>query len=128
MGPALATKLSITGPIFARKEATSGDAAPVADPEGKPAGGDAADQLRAADEAEAKAQAALEERRRGEAENRRKQEQYDDQVKTAQKRVRELNNRFADWYYVVSDEEFAKIHHGRAAIVQKKEAAADAKK
>ena len=88
----------------------------------------AADELKKAEEAEAKAQAALEERRRGEAENRRKQEQYDDQVKTAQKRVRELNNRFADWYYVVSDEEFAKIHLGRAAIVQKKEAAADAKK
>ena len=88
----------------------------------------AADELKKAEEAEAKAHAALEERRRGEAENRRKQEQYDDQVKTAQKRVRELNNRFADWYYVVSDEEFAKIHLGRAAIVQKKEAAADAKK
>ena len=99
------------------KEAATGD---------KAAG--AADELKKAEEAEAKAQAALEERRRGEAENRRKQEQYDDQVKTAQKRVRELNNRFADWYYVVSDEEFAKIHLGRAAIVQKKEAAADAKK
>ncbi|MCE9631420.1 MAG: DUF4340 domain-containing protein [Planctomycetia bacterium] len=88
----------------------------------------AVDELKKAEEAEAKAQAALEERRRVEAENRRKQEQYDDQVKAAQKRIRELNNRFADWYYVVSDEEFAKIHLGRAAIVQKKEAAADAKK
>jgi hypothetical protein len=46
-------------------------------------------------------------------------------VKTAQKRVRDLNNRFADWYYVVSDKEYDKIHLGRAAIVQKK--AADAK-
>jgi hypothetical protein len=85
----------------------------------------AADELKKAEEAEAKAQAALAERRRVEGENRRKQEQYDEQVKTAQKRVRDLNNRFADWYYVVSDKEYDKIHLGRAAIVQKK--AADAK-
>ena len=40
----------------------------------------------------------------------------------AQKRVRELNNRFADWYYVVSNKEYAKIHLTRDAIAQKKEA------
>jgi hypothetical protein len=72
-----------------------------------------------ADEAEAKAQAALEERRRVERENRRKQEDYDAQVKAAQKRVRELNSRFADWYYVVSDKEYAKIHLDRAGVIQK---------
>lgn len=82
----------------------------------------AAEQLAKADEAEAKAQAAVEEKRRVERENRRKQEEYDGKVKTAQKRVRELNNRFADWYYVVSDKEYAKIHLDRAAIVQAKEA------
>jgi len=70
----------------------------------------AADELKKAEEAEAKAQAALEERRRVEAENRRKQEQYDEQVKGAEKKVRDLNNRFADWYYVVSDKEYDKIH------------------
>jgi hypothetical protein len=72
-----------------------------------------------ADEAEAKAQAALEERRRVERENRRKQEEYDAQVKAAQKRVRELNSRFADWYYIVSDTEYAKIHLDRAGVIQK---------
>ncbi len=86
----------------------------------------AADELKKAEEAEAKAQAALEERRRVEAENRRKQEQYDEQVKAAQKRVRDLNNRFADWYYVVSDKEYDKIHLGRGGMIQKK--AADEKK
>jgi hypothetical protein len=84
--------------------------------------GDAAEKLKAADEAEAKAQAALEEKRRVERENRRKQDEYDDKVKAAQKRVRELNNRFADWYYVVSNKEYAKIHLTRDAIAQKKEA------
>jgi len=82
----------------------------------------AGEELKKADEAEAKAQAAVEERRRVERENRRKQEEYDGKVKAAQKRVRELNNRFADWYYVVSDKEYAKIHLDRAAIVQKKQA------
>jgi hypothetical protein len=86
----------------------------------------AADELKKAEEAEAKAQAALEERRRVEAENRRKQEQFDEQVKAAQKRVRDLNNRFADWYYVVSDKEYDKIHLGRDEMIQKK--AADEKK
>jgi hypothetical protein len=85
----------------------------------KPA--DAAESLKKADEAEAAAQAALENRRRVERENRRKQDAYDDKVKAAQKRVRELNNRFADWYYVVSDKEYAKIHLGRQTMVQKKE-------
>jgi hypothetical protein len=82
----------------------------------------AADELKKAEEAEAKAQAALEERRRVEAENRRKQEQYDERVKAAQKRVRDLNNRFADWYYVVSDKEYDKIHLGRDGMIQKKAA------
>ena len=88
----------------------------------------AADELKKAEEAEAKAQAALEERRRVEAENRRKQEQYDEQGKGAEKKVRDLNNRFADWYYVVSDKEYDKIHLGRDAMVQKKEPAADEQK
>jgi hypothetical protein len=110
-------------------------AVPAADGEKKPDGdagekkpadaadkpeGDAGDKLKAADEAEAKAQAALEERRRVERENRRREEDYDSKVKGAQKRVRELNGRFADWYYVVSDAEYAKIHLGRADVVQKK--------
>jgi len=88
----------------------------------KPADGEAAEKLKEADEAEAKAQAALEERRRVERENRRKQDDYDDKVKAAQKRVRELNSRFADWYYIVSNKEYAKIHLTRDGILQKKEA------
>jgi hypothetical protein len=83
---------------------------------------DAAESLKKADEAEAAAQVALENRRRVERENRRKQDDYDDKVKAAQKRVRDLNGRFADWYYVVSDKEYAKIHLGRNSMVQKIEA------
>jgi hypothetical protein len=82
---------------------------------------DAAEALKKADEAETAAQAALENRRRVERENRRKQDDYDDKVKAAQKRVRDLNGRFADWYYVVSDKEYGKIHLTRSTVVQKAE-------
>ena len=82
--------------------------------------GDAADPLKAADEAEAKAQAALEGRRAVERENRRRQDDYDAKVKAVQRRVRELNARFADWYYIVPEKEFAKIRLNRAAVVQPK--------
>ena len=91
--------------------------------DGKP---DAAEALKKADEAEAAAQAALEGRRRVERENRRKQDEYDDKVKAAQKRVRDLNGRFADWYYVVPDKEYAKIHLGRGDVVKKADAKPDA--
>jgi hypothetical protein len=57
-----------------------------------------------------------------ERENRRREEEYDGKVKAAQKRVKELNARFADWYYIVSDAEYAKVHLGRAGVVQKKPA------
>jgi hypothetical protein len=80
----------------------------------------AADQLKAADEAEAKAQAALEARRAVERENRRRQDDYDAKVKAAQRRVRDLNARFADWYYIVPTKEYAKIHLNRAAVLQPK--------
>jgi hypothetical protein len=81
---------------------------------------DAAAKLKEADEKEAKAQAAIEEKRRVERENRRKQDAYDDAVKAAQKRVRELNNRFADWYYIVSEKEYDTIHLTREGVAQKK--------
>jgi hypothetical protein len=84
--------------------------------------GETADPLAKADEEEAKAQAAIEERRRIERENRLAQEAYDEKVKAAQKRVQELNNRFADWYYVVSDSEYAKIRLGRADVIEAKPA------
>ena len=41
-------------------------------------------------------------------------------MEAAQQRVRELNARFADWYYVVSDAECAKIRLDRDAVIQTK--------
>jgi len=55
-------------------------------------------------------------------ENKRKQDEYDAAVKKGQERVTELNERFADWYFIISDDVYKKIHLGRADIVKKKEA------
>lgn len=61
------------------------------------------------------------ERERIEKENKRKQEEYDEKVKKGEEQVKELNTRFADWYYVISDDVYKKIHVGRDQIVKKKE-------
>ena len=44
------------------------------------------------------------------------------------KRVEELNGRFSDWYYVISDDIYQKIHLGRTDIVKenKSETSVDA--
>ncbi len=100
----------------------AGESSPEADEaKPEPAGDkDTDNQLAKADELEAKSQAAIEERRRIERENRLAQEAYDEKVTAARKQIQELNNRFADWYYVVSDTEYSKIRLGRADVIQDK--------
>ena len=61
------------------------------------------------------------ERLRIEGENKRKQADYDDKLSKAQDRVTELNRRFGNWYYVIADDEYKKIHLSRADVIQKKE-------
>ena len=55
-----------------------------------------------------------------EPENRRKEETYDEKVVIGKKRVAELNGRLADWYSIVSDEEFEKIHLNRDEVIKLK--------
>lgn len=55
-----------------------------------------------------------------EKENKRNQDSYDRQIAAGKKRVAELNARFADWYYIISDEEYRKIHLGRDELITKK--------
>jgi len=57
-----------------------------------------------------------------ERENKRKQDDYDNAIKKGQEKVKELNERFADWYFIIPDDVYKKIHLGRAEIVKKKEA------
>jgi hypothetical protein len=70
--------------------------------------------------AEAEKKAFEAERARIEKENKRKQEEYDRQVADGKKKVAELNARFADWYYIISDEVYRKIHLSREDVVVKK--------
>jgi len=60
------------------------------------------------------------ERERIEKENKRKQEEYEEKIKRGQERVNQLNDRFADWYYIISDEVYRKIHLSRQDIIKKK--------
>lgn len=56
-----------------------------------------------------------------EKENQRKLDEYQEQVEEGKQRVAELNERFGDWYYVISNDVYEKIHLSRADIVKKKE-------
>ena len=72
------------------------------------------------DAAEVKAEIEKE-RERIEKENQRKQDEYDDKITKGKEKVAELNARFADWYYVISNTEYAKLHLGREDVVKEKE-------
>lgn len=58
-------------------------------------------------------------------ENRRRLEDWQDKQKKATNRVNELNSRFADWYYVISEDVYKKIHLSRADIVKESTGAKD---
>jgi len=57
-------------------------------------------------------------KQRIETENKRAQELYDQKVKDGQQKAKDLNDRFADWYYVISDEIYKKIKVTRADIIK----------
>ena len=62
-------------------------------------------------------------RKQIETENRRKQDAYDEAVKKGKDHAKELNNRFADWFYLISEDDYKKIHVNRSDIIKKKPAA-----
>jgi hypothetical protein len=78
------------------------------------------------DDETAKLEKLIAERKEIEKENERLQQEYDETVKNGEKRVTELNERFGDWYYVISDEVYKQIHLGRDQIIRKKEEPAEA--
>ncbi len=55
--------------------------------------------------------------------NQRKQDEYNAKVEAAKARVAELNDRFGDWYYVISDEVYKKVAIGREELIKAKEPA-----
>lgn len=50
--------------------------------------------------------------------NQRKLDEYTLKKKKAQAKVGELNARFGDWYYIISEDTYKKIHLGRADIIR----------
>jgi len=65
---------------------------------------------------------AIAERKRIEADNQRKLDEYQATLKEGREKVSELNARFGDWYFVVSDDVFQKIRLGLDDVIKKKEA------
>lgn len=55
------------------------------------------------------------------ASNARKQGEYDAKVAKARKKVNELNQNLAGWYYVISNDVYEKIRLDRASFVKSKE-------
>lgn len=60
-----------------------------------------------------------------EAENQRLLDEYKQKIEDGNKRVQQLNERFGDWYYVISNDVYKKIHLGRGQLVAEKEQEAD---
>jgi hypothetical protein len=55
-----------------------------------------------------------------EAEYQRQLDDREEKIENGRARVRELNDRFADWYYVISEDYFKRIHLSRADLVRPK--------
>lgn len=54
--------------------------------------------------------------------NQRKIDERNDRLEKAQRRVKELNARFADWYYVISEDVYKKLRVTQAELVTKPQA------
>ncbi|MCH7988713.1 MAG: DUF4340 domain-containing protein [Planctomycetes bacterium] len=61
------------------------------------------------------------ERKKIEEENKKAQEDYEKKLKAGQESVRKLNYRFADWYFVISEDVYKKIHLSKDDVLKKKE-------
>jgi hypothetical protein len=57
--------------------------------------------------------------------NQRKQDEYNEKKKKTQDKVNELNLRFADWYYVISEDVYRDIHLGRPDVIKAAETSVD---
>ncbi len=71
---------------------------------------------------EAKESEIEKERERITKDNQRKIDERNDKLKKAKEKVAELNTRFADWYYLVSDKQFKKIQLGLDNVIKTTEA------
>ncbi len=52
-------------------------------------------------------------------ENQRKLDERKDRLEAARRRVRELNGRFAAWYYVIPEDTYRKLRLNRDELIEK---------
>lgn len=63
------------------------------------------------------------ERERVRKENQRLKDEREEQLKEARKIVSQLNARFADWYYIISEDQYKRIHLRRNELIRESQAA-----
>ncbi|HEX2473265.1 MAG TPA: DUF4340 domain-containing protein [Lacipirellulaceae bacterium] len=106
----------------------SGDSAGATPAAGSEAGQDTKpDAAAAGDEKAKELERIIADRKRIEQENQRKLDEYQESLKKGRENVKDLNLRFGDWYFVVSDDVFKKIRIGRNDVVKKTEKKEEAK-
>jgi hypothetical protein len=49
--------------------------------------------------------------------NTTKQKEYDEKIKSGEQLAKQLNSRFSEWYYVIPDDVYKKIHLGKADVI-----------
>jgi hypothetical protein len=111
-------KKTDSAPATEKSASEPGDKAPAdaaADKSAEPAAADG--QPAPASEAELLKKKLDAERERIVKENQRKRDEWNEKKRTAQGKVQELNDRFADWYYVISEDVYKKLHLGRSDVV-----------
>ncbi|HLQ45109.1 MAG TPA: hypothetical protein VK137_10300 [Planctomycetaceae bacterium] len=52
---------------------------------------------------------------------------FESKIDSGKQKVKELNDRFADWYYVISNDSFDKLRLSRATLIKKKDKPAEKK-
>ena len=55
-------------------------------------------------------------------EEEREKDELQEKREKAEQKIKELNDRFADWYYIISEDVFKKIHLARADVIKTKDA------
>ena len=123
--PEGATQTSADKPADAAAAPAADAAAAPADAETPAADAEKKDEPPATDQAKpedksADLEKAIAERKSIEAENQRQLDDYQEKIKTGQKKVADLNERFGDWYYVISNDVYKQIHLGRDKVIHKK--------
>lgn len=103
---------------------------PIEDTTEEPADeqGAAADQGTSAeeDEPQTELEKLVAERKEIEQRNQRKLDEYTTKIKEGREHVEELNGRFGDWYYVIANDVFKKIHLSKDDVIKQAEAEAGA--